>query len=144
MRKPPAGPHLIDVGVRPDDRVALCVERSFAMVIGLLAVLKAGAAYVPLDPTYPTERLAQVLGDAAPVILLSDAVGRRALGETATARQQTLDLDAFASLSADSSATHSNPQPLGLTPEHLAYVIYTSGSTGVPKGVAMSHARWST
>ncbi|WP_190285783.1 non-ribosomal peptide synthetase [Montanilutibacter psychrotolerans] len=131
--------HLIDVGVRPDDRVALCVERSFAMVIGLLAVLKAGAAYVPLDPTYPTERLAQVLGDAAPAIVLSDAVGRRALGETATARQQTLDLDAFASLSADSSATHSNPQPLGLTPEHLAYVIYTSGSTGVPKGVAMSH-----
>jgi non-ribosomal peptide synthetase component F len=75
--------HLIDHGVRPDDRIALCVERSLAMVIGLLAILKAGAAYVPLDPAYPTDRLTQILHDAQPHLLLSDAAGRDALGQAA-------------------------------------------------------------
>ena len=62
---------LITLGIRPDDRVAICVERSLEMVIGLLGILKAGGAYVPLDPSYPEERLAYMLADCAPVALLS-------------------------------------------------------------------------
>ncbi|MDC9595103.1 condensation domain-containing protein, partial [Xenorhabdus sp. IM139775] len=65
--------HLIALGVRPDDRVAICVERGLEMVVGLLAILKAGGAYVPLDPAYPAERLAYMLDDAAPVALLTQA-----------------------------------------------------------------------
>ncbi|KAG0323182.1 hypothetical protein BGZ97_012340, partial [Linnemannia gamsii] len=82
---------LIELGVQPDARVAICVERSSAMVIGLLAILKAGGAYVPLDPAYPSERLMHILADAAPTILLADAAGRIALGETALASLTVLD-----------------------------------------------------
>ena len=64
---------LLARGVRPDDRVALCIERSLDMVVGLLGILKAGAAYVPLDPAYPAERLAYMLADSAPVALLTQA-----------------------------------------------------------------------
>ncbi|WP_214477765.1 AMP-binding protein, partial [Mesorhizobium sp. dw_380] len=72
---------LIGLGVKPDDRVGLCVERSPAMVIGLLAVLKAGGAYVPLDPGYPRERLGWLVSDADPRLVLVDKSGRAALGE---------------------------------------------------------------
>ncbi|MBQ4783338.1 AMP-binding protein, partial [Pectobacterium versatile] len=61
--------HLLSLGVKPDDRVALCLERSPDMVVGLLGILKSGAAYVPLDPAYPAERLAYMLDDAAPIVL---------------------------------------------------------------------------
>jgi non-ribosomal peptide synthetase component F len=73
--------HLIELGVKPDRLVAICLERSFAMIVGILAVLKAGGAYVPLDPSYPVERLAYILEDAAPRIALVDAVGRTTLSE---------------------------------------------------------------
>jgi len=73
--------HLIGLGVQPDSLVAICVERSFAMIIALLAVLKAGGAYLPLDPSYPMERLAYILEDAAPAIALVDTVGRTTLDE---------------------------------------------------------------
>ncbi|TDV59668.1 AMP-binding enzyme, partial [Pseudomonas sp. LP_7_YM] len=66
---------LIALGVRPDQRVAICVERSPAMVIGLMAILKAGGAYVPLDPEYSGERLTFILGDTAPALVLADAAG---------------------------------------------------------------------
>ncbi|MDN7742130.1 amino acid adenylation domain-containing protein [Burkholderia gladioli] len=124
---------LIALGVRPDSRVALCVERSIAMVVGLLAVLKAGGAYVPLDPAYPGERLAHILADADPDIVLVDAAGRAALGEAALAGRRQLDPNALH----DRPAT--NPVVPGLTSRHLAYVIYTSGSTGTPKGVMVEH-----
>ncbi|MBD8900603.1 non-ribosomal peptide synthetase, partial [Rhodanobacter sp. DHG33] len=130
--------HLINLGVRPDDRVAICVERSLAMVVGLLAILKAGGAYVPLDPAYPSERLTQVLHDAAPVLLLADTAGRTALGETAIAHLTVLDLGTPATW-AHQSVVDPDPQTLGLTSTHLAYVIYTSGSTGSPKGVMVEH-----
>jgi non-ribosomal peptide synthetase component F len=71
--------YLIGLGVHPDARVAICIQRSSAMIIALLAVLKAGGAYVPLDPTYPKERLAYILDDAKPVVVLADATGRAAL-----------------------------------------------------------------
>jgi len=73
--------HLIGLGVQPDSLVAICVERSFAMIVGLLAILKAGGAYVPLDPAYGSERLRDVLMDASPDILIVDDHGQEALGE---------------------------------------------------------------
>ncbi|MGO6755384.1 AMP-binding protein, partial [Rhizobium ruizarguesonis] len=86
--------HLIELGVRPDQPVAICVERSPAMVVGLLAILKAGGAYVPLDPAYPSERLRQLLDDAGPRRLLCDATGRAALGAEAIADLSVVDLNA--------------------------------------------------
>jgi len=71
--------HLIELGVQPDSLVAICVERSFAMIIGVIAVLKAGGAYVPLDPAYASERLRNILTDASPNIVIADAVGRTTL-----------------------------------------------------------------
>ncbi|WQO95369.1 amino acid adenylation domain-containing protein (plasmid) [Sinorhizobium medicae] len=130
--------HLIGLGVRPDQPVAICVERSPAMVVGLLAILKAGGAYVPLDPAYPSERLRQLLDDARPRLLLCDAAGRAALGAEAIADLSAVDLDA-ATAWADQSADDPDPHALGLTARNLAYVIYTSGSTGTPKGVMVEH-----
>nr|MBO1944450.1 amino acid adenylation domain-containing protein [Sinorhizobium medicae] len=130
--------HLIGLGVRPDQPVAICVERSPAMVVGLLAILKAGGAYVPLDPAYPSERLRQLLDDAGPRLLLCDAAGRAALGAEAIADLSAVDLDA-ATAWADQSADDPDPHALGLTARNLAYVIYTSGSTGTPKGVMVEH-----
>ncbi|MBD1229666.1 AMP-binding protein, partial [Xenorhabdus griffiniae] len=126
--------HLIGLGVRPDDRVAICVERSPEMVIGLLAVLKAGGAYVPLSPTYPPERLAYVLDDAAPVVLLTQT----SLVDRLGTRLPHVLLDAL--VFDKGTADNPDPQTLGLTSHHLAYVIYTSGSTGQPKGVMVEHA----
>ncbi|ORX94939.1 amino acid adenylation [Basidiobolus meristosporus CBS 931.73] len=125
---------LIELGVRPDQRVAICVERSPALIVGLLAILKAGGAYVPLDPTYPTERLMHILTDAAPSILLADECGRNALGESALSFLTVLDPNT------PSGLVTSNPCINGLTSHHLAYVIYTSGSTGIPKGVMVEHS----
>jgi non-ribosomal peptide synthetase component F/acyl carrier protein len=141
--------HLISLGVRPDDRVAICVERSLGMVIGLLGILKAGGAYVPLDPGYPKERLAYMLSDSAPVALLTQAALKGTLeGLSATVPVILLDAQGTSrahsgtdtGASAGSAFSHCpghNPdaQALGLQPRHLAYVIYTSGSTGQPKGV---------
>ncbi len=126
---------LIELGVQPDTLVAICVERSPALVVGLLAILKAGGAYVPLDPAYSSERLMHILTDAAPSILLADAAGRAALGDTALTSLTVLDPNAL------SSSASTNPQIPALTSSHLAYVIYTSGSTGVPKGVMVEHAQ---
>ncbi|KAG0339288.1 hypothetical protein BG004_006881, partial [Podila humilis] len=113
--------------------VAICVERSPAMIIGLLAILKAGGAYVPLDPFYASDRLRDILEDASPTILVADTVGRKTLGE-----------DALASLAVVDPCTEGhegpgNPHIIGLTPQNLAYIIYTSGSTGMPKGVMVEH-----
>jgi amino acid adenylation domain-containing protein len=127
---------LLDLGVRPDDRVAICVERSFDMVIGVLGILKAGGAYLPLDPAYPHERLEYMLRDGAPKALLTEDALLRQLP---AAGLPALLLDSEELRARLSARPVSNPSPreLGLTAQHLAYVIYTSGSTGVPKGVAM-------
>ncbi|MDE5458994.1 amino acid adenylation domain-containing protein, partial [Bradyrhizobium sp. CSA112] len=131
--------HLIALGVRPDQPVAICLERSPAMVVGLLAILKAGGAYLPLDPAYPSQRLRQVLGDAAPQLLLCDAAGRAALGTEALADVTALDLDTATPPWAALPVSDPEPRALGLTSRHLAYIIYTSGSTGTPKGVMVEH-----
>ena len=123
---------LIELGVRPADRVAICIERGLPMVVGLLAILKAGAAYVPLDSGYPGERLRYMLEDSAPAVVLAQQAGRDLLGEVAMPMVDP----AHASLCAKAG---DNPCVAGLTAGHLAYVIYTSGSTGRPKGVMVEH-----
>ncbi|HET7228641.1 MAG TPA: amino acid adenylation domain-containing protein, partial [Longimicrobium sp.] len=126
--------HLRSLGVGPDVRVGICVERSPEMVVGMLGVLKAGGAYVPLDPGYPAERLAYMLADSAPAAVLTQARLRDRVGSAAV---PVLELDAAAPPWSDRPAT--NPAPGALTPGHLAYLTYTSGSTGRPKGVMNPH-----
>ncbi|KAF9982301.1 hypothetical protein BGZ75_006327 [Mortierella antarctica] len=125
---------LISLGARPDMLVAISVERSFGMIIGILAILKAGAAYVPLDPFYPSSRLRDILEDTAPTILLADKIGREAIGEVALSTIAVVDPNTLLN-EEDMQAPH----PVGLTSKHIAYVIYTSGSTGKPKGVMVEH-----
>lgn len=125
--------YLRSLGVAPDDRVALCVERNSAMLIGLLGILKSGAAYVPLDPAYPADRIAHMLDDCgARVVLTQERWLERVAPQAATL--VCLDRDAAQFDSLDPS-----PLPTVTEPGHLAYVIYTSGSTGRPKGVQIEH-----
>ncbi|WP_197348302.1 non-ribosomal peptide synthetase, partial [Ralstonia pseudosolanacearum] len=121
---------LIGLGVGPDARVGLCAERSVELVVGLLGILKAGGGYVPLDPSYPQDRLAYMLEDSAPVAVLAQSNTREQLGALSV---PVLDLDGPLE-----EAEH-DPQVEALKPHHLAYVIYTSGSTGRPKGVVVEH-----
>lgn len=125
--------YLRRLGVRPEDRVALCLERSTDMVVAVLATLKAGGAYVPLDPAYPAERLAFTLQDAGAGVLLTQENLSALLPET-KARVVCLDSEREAIAAEDES----NPTSVA-GPGNLAYVIYTSGSTGRPKGVQISH-----
>lgn len=123
-------------GTGPDQVVALCVERGLEMVVGLLGILKAGGAYLPLDPNYPVERLAYMLEDAAPLVLLVQSQLRAKLPETSAA---VIALDEDWNLIGREPAANLDARTLGLRPSHLAYVIYTSGSTGKPKGVMIEH-----
>jgi amino acid adenylation domain-containing protein len=131
--------YLRSLGVKPDDRVAICLERGFELVISLLAVLKAGGAYVPLDPAYPDDRLAYMLADSAPLALLTDS-GLKARLADRSAGARLIDLSSDAAQWAHQPADNPDLAVVGLTPRHLAYVIYTSGSTGQPKGVMVPHA----
>ncbi len=127
---------ILSRGVRPDDRVALCLERGPDMIAGLLAILKAGAAYVPIDPAYASARTRLVLEDARPVLLLADEAGRAALdGFAIPCPTIAVDASAFPS----GASADRDPCVPGLRPHNLAYVIYTSGSTGQPKGVMVEH-----
>jgi amino acid adenylation domain-containing protein len=129
--------HLRALGVKPDDRVAICAERSLELVVALLATLKAGGAYVPLDPVYPDERLAHMLDDSDAVVLLTQQ--RLDARLQAPERCVRVLLDAARPEWALASSHNPDPAAVGLTPAHLAYVIYTSGSTGTPKGVMVEH-----
>lgn len=128
--------YLRDLGVRPDDIVGLCIERSVEMVVGLFGILKAGGAYLPLDPAYPHNRLSFMLRDASPRVLLTQERLTSTLPQTA-ARVVWLDRPWGEIASRDK--TNLDPISLVLTPQNLAYVIYTSGSTGQPKGVEAEH-----
>src|SRR5690606_28583870 len=106
------------------------------MVVGLLGILKAGAAYVPLDPSYPPERLRYMLGDAAPPVLLTQAHLAERLPAAAA---EVIALDADWPAIARQAANDLDAGALGVEPHHLAYMIYTSGSTGLPKGAMNEH-----
>ncbi|WP_237386951.1 non-ribosomal peptide synthetase [Xenorhabdus sp. Sc-CR9] len=130
--------HLIAVGVRPDDRVALYVDRSLDMIIGMYGILKAGAGYIPLDPDYPAERLAYQLSDSQSALLLT----QKHLQERLPTQGMTvwlLDDDTYRDNVAKQPEHNPDIGQLGLHPHHLAYIIYTSGSTGQPKGVMLEH-----
>ncbi|WP_176717226.1 AMP-binding protein, partial [Xanthomonas translucens] len=127
--------HLIVLGVVPESSVAVCLPRSIDLVVALLAILKAGAAYLPLDSDVPAARLDTMLADARPRVLLA----HRETAALLTPRddRHTVLLDADAAW----WATVSTQAPtVALLPQHPAYVIYTSGSTGTPKGVVNTHA----
>ncbi|MDI5968930.1 amino acid adenylation domain-containing protein [Streptomyces sp. SL13] len=123
--------HLAALGAGPERLVALAVSGTAATVVAMLAVLKAGAAYLPVDPEYPPARVAHMLHDAGPVLLLTTAASRDRLPDTAV---PVVDLDDEAAWTGDPGAPLPVPHP-----RHPAYVIYTSGSTGRPKGVVVSH-----
>ena len=133
---------LADLGVGPEVRVGLCLERSEELVVAILGVLWAGGAYVPLDPEAPAERLAYVLEDsAAPVVVARGETAARVAGGPARVLDLA-ELDAAELEVADPGAAGARlPVAASLTPDHAAYVIYTSGSTGRPKGVVVTHGQ---
>jgi amino acid adenylation domain-containing protein/non-ribosomal peptide synthase protein (TIGR01720 family) len=125
---------LIDLGVQPDTLVGICMERSCDMLVGLMGIAKSGAAYVPIDPSYPRARIEHMLVDSGVRIVVCDADLVHGLPLTT---QHVLHVpgEGDHDLAAD-PRTRRRP---GLTADHLAYVIYTSGSTGKPKGIAVPH-----
>jgi amino acid adenylation domain-containing protein len=126
--------HLVRLGVGPEVRVGICMERAPELVVAVLGVMKAGGAWVPADPAHPAERIAHVMRDGGVRVLLTQA----RLGERVPADEGTPVVfvdDGWASIAAESA----EPVESGVGSENLAYVIYTSGSTGQPKGVAMHH-----
>jgi amino acid adenylation domain-containing protein len=125
--------HLKLMGVERDSLVGICIDRSLEMAIGIIGILKAGGAYLPLDPDYPRERLAFMLSDAQPALVLTKAKLAAYLSE-AHSRLVLLDQD-WPVISQNSTANLSD----GPSANDLAYVIYTSGSTGKPKGVMITH-----
>ena len=125
--------YLIRQGVSSNELVGVCLDRSLEMVIAVLGVLKAGAAYLPLDPAYPRERLSFMLKDAQARRVLSI---RRFAGMLTGSEYSTILLDQ----DIDITTSENDGAPPGRSdPENLAYVMYTSGSTGKPKGVMISH-----
>jgi amino acid adenylation domain-containing protein len=127
---------LRDKGVNRDQLVGICVERSLDTIVGLLGILKAGGAYLPLDPSYPAERLAYMLCDAAPrALLIHERVRKSLPGKL----PKVIALDTEEAAISLQPTDNLGEAGMGWRSDHLAYVIYTSGSTGQPKGVMIEH-----
>ncbi|HST47695.1 amino acid adenylation domain-containing protein [Jatrophihabitans sp.] len=127
--------HLRSLGVRPDTRVAISLPRTLDLVTALVAVLKAGGAYLPLDPGYPAARLNYLLHEAKPALLLTDSATLATLDPALPDGTRVLRLDAD---TADWAGAPTNDPDVSRLPDQLAYLLYTSGSTGTPKGVAQT------
>jgi amino acid adenylation domain-containing protein len=125
--------HLRVLGVGPEVVVGLRVDRSTELVVGLLGILKAGGAYLPLDPSFPVQRVQRLLDDAGAKVLVSDRELASALGASSV---QVVRVDQDAARIAEESDARLDVE---LVPRNLVYVIFTSGSTGRPKGVAIEH-----
>ncbi|HEX7330143.1 MAG TPA: amino acid adenylation domain-containing protein [Pyrinomonadaceae bacterium] len=126
--------HLRSLGVGPEDRVGVLLDRTPDLVVAILGILKAGAAYLPLDPSYPQERLSFMLGDAgAQVVVTKQELVDSWLLQRSEVTLVCVDDQALA------TASSANLYAVGVRPENAAYVIYTSGSTGQPKGVVVTH-----
>jgi amino acid adenylation domain-containing protein len=123
---------LIGLGVKPEVKVGIAIERSIEMIIGLLAILKAGGGYVPLDPEYPPDRLSYMMEDSGIRLLLTQNHVRTRIPPAS--KLDVLEMDALDL----STGIEANPE-VALHDDNLAYVIYTSGSTGRPKGVVVPH-----
>ncbi|TDO16372.1 nonribosomal peptide synthetase DhbF [Bacillus subtilis] len=132
---------LISEGVGPEQFVALALPRSLEMAVGLLAVLKAGAAYLPLDPDYPADRIAFMLEDAQPAFIMTNTKAAEHIPPAENVPKIVLDdpklSEKLNTYPAENPNNADRIQPL--SPLNTAYVIYTSGSTGVPKGVMIPH-----
>ncbi|HHL31124.1 MAG TPA: amino acid adenylation domain-containing protein, partial [Oceanospirillales bacterium] len=127
--------YLIKQGIRPDDIIGLCFERSVDMLVAMLAILKAGAAYLPLDPSYPSGRLSHMIQDSGLQLLITNKKFSRIFKQ----EQTQIIVDATAFSKKLKTYASDNPELKDLNSSHLAYVIYTSGSTGKPKGVMIEH-----
>jgi amino acid adenylation domain-containing protein len=130
--------HLRKLGVGPDSLVGICVKRGLNMMVGLLGVLKAGGAYLPLDPSYPQDRLELILKDSRPLVLLAEKSTETVVAGLAAGIPH-LCLSSDAAQWQDNFCGNLARHETGLTSENLAYIIYTSGSTGKPKGVMIEH-----
>jgi amino acid adenylation domain-containing protein len=130
--------HLRQLGVGPDVRVAICLERGVEMLVALLATLKAGGVYVPLDSSYPPERLAYLLEDSSPAVLLTHNATETVLAGHLPG-VFAINLDTDAPWWANQNTRNPDRDHTGLNSQCLAYIIYTSGSTGLPKGVMIEH-----
>jgi len=128
------GHYLRRLEVREEDLVAVCMQRSLGMVPGILGILKAGAAYVPVDPAYPQDRIAYMLSDTGSRWVLTDRESRDRLPQLPGVRVVVWE-EEWEAIAAEAATAPSTQ----LRADHLAYVIYTSGSTGRPKGVMVEH-----
>ena len=126
---------LMDAGAGPDVVAGLCLERSPELILAMLAVLKAGAAYLPLDPDYPSERIAYIIDDARPPFIITDSRRESSTKHVFPSHIRVLDISTVS----EEKTRNEEPPPVAVRPEHLAYIIYTSGSTGKPKGVLVPH-----
>ena len=122
-------------GVTTEDLIALYVDRSAHMIVAMLAIMKAGAAYIPIDPNFPADRIAWILEDANPKLILTETVLATKLKRTSVPIQF---LDSLIAQSGTSQSDYEHSAPT-LSPLNTAYVIFTSGSTGRPKGVQVTH-----
>jgi len=127
--------HLEKLGVGPEVLVGICVERSIEMVVGILGIIKAGGAYLPLDPAYPTARLSFMLEDSGAGMILTEP----ALRDRFSSQLPVICLEKNRTLHNLQHSPHELNTAAAVTPLNLAYVIYTSGSTGQPKGVMVTH-----
>ncbi|MFD1141738.1 polyketide synthase [Larkinella insperata] len=130
--------HLLVKGIQPEQFVGICLERSVEMITAVLAILKAGAAFVPIDPAYPAERINYIATDTAMPLILCSRPSSLKLADALSVRSSP----ALIEIDYTNQTSYAFPDqvaPIPHSPSHLAYVIYTSGSTGKPKGVLIEH-----